>query len=91
MANGKFADISESSGPGILERHSSRGAAFGDYDNDGQVEVLVNNQNEPPSLLRQSSTNQNHWIILKLIGTRSNRSAIGARVSISSERAQASR
>lgn len=82
LGNGKFADISESSGPGILERHSSRGAAFGDYDNDGQVEVLVNNQNDPPSLLRQSSTNQNHWIILKLIGTRSNRSAIGARVSI---------
>lgn len=82
LANGKFADISESSGPGILERHSARGAAFGDYDNDGQVEIVVNNQNEPPSLLHQSSTNQNHWIILKLIGTRSNRSAIGARVSI---------
>ena len=48
----------------------------------GPVEVLVNNQNEPPSLLRQSSKNQNHWIILKLIGTHSNRSAIGARVSI---------
>ena len=83
LGNGRFADISETSGPGTLERHSSRGAAFGDYDNDGRVEVLVNNQNEPPSLLRQTSTNQNHWIILKLIGTRSNRSAIGARVSIS--------
>jgi enediyne biosynthesis protein E4 len=82
LGNGKFADISESSGPGILERHSARGAAFGDYDNDGNVEVLVNNQNEPPSLLRQSATNQNHWIILKLIGTRSNRSAIGARVTL---------
>jgi hypothetical protein len=82
LGNGKFLDISESSGPGILERHSSRGAAFGDFDNDGQVEVLVNNQNEPPSLLRQSSSNRNHWIMLKLIGTRSNRSAIGARVSI---------
>ena len=50
---GKFADISESAGPGILEKHSARGAAFGDYDNDGAVEVLVNNQNEPPSLLKQ--------------------------------------
>ena len=59
LGNGKFADISESSGPGILERHSSRGAAFGDYDNDGSVEVLVNNQNEPPSLLRQSSASEN--------------------------------
>lgn len=86
LGNGKFADISESSGPAILERHSSRGAAFGDYDNDGQIEVLVNNQNEPPSLLRQSSKNQNHWIILKLAGTRSNRSAIGARVSITADR-----
>jgi len=77
---GKFVDISESAGPGILEKHSARGAAFGDYDNDGAVEVLVNNQNEPPSLLRQSSKPAGNWILLKLEGVKSNRAAIGARV-----------
>ncbi|HUE00878.1 MAG TPA: CRTAC1 family protein [Bryobacteraceae bacterium] len=77
---GKFVDISESAGPGILERHCARGAAFGDYDNDGAVEVLVNNQNEPPSLLKQSTPPAGNWVLLKLVGVKSNRSAIGARV-----------
>jgi len=77
---GKFVDISESSGPGILEKHSARGAAFGDYDNDGAVEVLVNNQNETPTLLKQSTKPAGNWVLLKLEGVKSNRSAIGARV-----------
>ena len=55
LGNGKFEDISESAGPGVTARHSARGAAFGDFDNDGLVEVLVNNQNEPPSLLKQAT------------------------------------
>ena len=81
---GKFADISESAGPGILETHSSRGLAFADIDNDGSVEALVNNQNEAPSLLKLTAgRNGNHWIALKLEGVKSNRSAIGARVRIS--------
>jgi len=79
---GKFVDVSEESGPAFLEKHSSRGAAFGDYDNDGSVEVLINNQNDAPSLLRQSARVKNHWITLKLEGVRSNRSAIGARVRV---------
>ena len=80
---GKFADISESAGPGILEAHSSRGLAFADIDNDGSVEALVNNQNEPPSLLKLiAGRTRNHWIALKLEGVKSNRSAIGARVRI---------
>ena len=83
LGNGKFVEVSESAGPAILERHSSRGAAFGDIDNDGLIEVLINNQNEPPSLLKQSGRPGNHWIILKLSGTRSNRSGIGARVRLS--------
>jgi enediyne biosynthesis protein E4 len=77
-----FIDISESAGPAIMERHSSRGAAFADYDNDGNVEVLVNNQNEPPSLIRQPQTPSNHWITLRLEGVRANRSALGARVRV---------
>jgi hypothetical protein len=80
---GKFLDISESAGSGILEKHSARGAAFGDYDNDGAVEVLVNNQNEAPSLLKQSGKPAGNWTLLKLVGVRSNRSAIGARVRLS--------
>ena len=80
--NGKFEDVSESAGPGIAERHSSRGAAFGDYDNDGRVEVVVNNQNEAPSLLKQVTPVAGHWVVLKLSGTRANRSAIGAKVKL---------
>ena len=82
LANGKFRDISEHAGPAIIEKHSSRGAAFGDFDNDGAVEIAVNNQNEPPSLLKQSMNPPGHWVILKSIGTRSNRSGIGARVKL---------
>jgi hypothetical protein len=78
--NGTFADISERAGPGILERHAARGVAFGDYDNDGSVEVLINNQNEPPSLLKSARKPTGNWVTLKLEGTISNRSAIGARV-----------
>ena len=81
--NGKFKDISATSGAAFAELHSSRGAAFGDIDNDGAIEIAVNNQNEAPSLLKQSSNPPGHWTLLKLEGTRSNRSAIGAKVKIS--------
>jgi hypothetical protein len=69
----------------VLTPHSSRGCAFGDFDNDGDVDVLIMNMNEPPSLLRNEyisgpSRPGNNWIELKLIGVKSNRSAIGARV-----------
>jgi len=79
---GRFEDVSLAAGPALAELHSARGAAFGDIDNDGSVEVVVNNQNEPPSLLKQSTARSNHWIVLQLSGSRSNRSAIGARVRV---------
>ncbi len=82
LGDGKFADVSAAAGPGLAERHSARGAAFGDYDNDGAVEVLINNQNEPPSLLKQAANPANHWLLLKLSGRRSNRSALGANVRV---------
>ncbi|HEV3196514.1 MAG TPA: CRTAC1 family protein [Bryobacteraceae bacterium] len=82
LGGGKFADISESAGPGVLERHPARGAAFADYDNDGLIEVLINNQNEPPSLLKQAMRPANHWTLLQLTGRRSNRSGLGARVRV---------
>jgi hypothetical protein len=80
---GTFEDISEQAGPAILARHSARGLAIGDIDNDGTLEILANNQNEPPSLWKQSRPAAGHWLLLKLVGTRSNRSAIGARVTLS--------
>jgi hypothetical protein len=83
LANGKFKDVSATAGPAFAELHSSRGAAFGDIDNDGAIEIAVNNQNEAPSLFKQASNPPGHWVILKLEGTRSNRSAIGAKVKIS--------
>ena len=64
----------------MTDRHSSRGCAFGDFDNDGDIDILIVNMNEPPSLLRNDMRGQDHWIKVKLIGTKSNRSAIGARV-----------
>lgn len=80
LGNGKFADVSETSGPGILEKVSGRGCAFGDFDNDGDLDVVVNCVNDSPQLLRCDSPGTNRWIKLKCIGTKSNRSAIGARV-----------
>jgi hypothetical protein len=77
---GRFELVTESSGPGATTAHSSRGAAFGDYDNDGDVDVLVMNMNEPPSLLRNDYSGPNGWLSLKLEGTRSNRAGLGATV-----------
>jgi hypothetical protein len=70
----------ETAGPGIADAHCSRGCAFGDFDNDGDVDVLVVNLNEPPSLLRNDLRGKANWIKVKLDGVKSNRSAIGARV-----------
>jgi hypothetical protein len=77
-----FEDVSSKLGSGILERYSSRGAAFGDFDNDGDVDVLIMNMNDLPSLLRNDGGNKNNWIKIKLSGTKCNRTAIGARVRI---------
>jgi enediyne biosynthesis protein E4 len=82
LGNGKFKDVTAESGPGITEQYSSRGAAFGDYDNDGNVDVLILNMNDPPSLLHNQGEHRNNWIALKLVGTQCNRSAIGARVRV---------
>ena len=82
LPNGKYEDVSSQAGSGIAARHSSRGAAFGDFDNDGAIDVLVMNMDEPPSLLRNELRNQNHWVKVKLQGTKSNRSGIGATVRV---------
>jgi enediyne biosynthesis protein E4 len=80
LGNGSFEELGTVAGPAIRELHSSRGCAFGDFDNDGDLDILIVNLNEPPSLLRNEISGSNHWLKVKLIGTKSNRSAIGARV-----------
>ncbi len=64
----------------VAKPTSARGAAFGDFDNDGDVDVLVNPINDVPQLLRNESSGRNHWLVVKLVGTSSNRSGIGAEV-----------
>jgi hypothetical protein len=80
LGNGKFEEFIENAGPAIAAPHCSRGCAFGDFDNDGDVDVLIVNLNEPPSLLRNDVTGNYHWLKVKLVGVTSNRGAIGARV-----------
>ena len=80
LRNGTFAAIGNEGGPALAAHHCSRGCAFGDFDNDGDIDILVMNQNEAPSLLRNDAPPGNNWIKIRLEGTKSNRSAIGARV-----------
>jgi hypothetical protein len=82
LGNGRFKDVSAEMGPGVTERFSSRGAAFGDYDNDGGMDALILNMNDLPSLLHNVGGNKQNWIKLKLIGTKCNRTAIGARARV---------
>ena len=80
LGNGKFADVSLEAGPGIVEKVPGRGCAFGDFNNDGCIDVLVNCVNDVPQLLRCDSSLKNNWIKIKTVGVKSNRSGIGARV-----------
>jgi hypothetical protein len=82
LGNGKFGDITKTSGPGITTPASARGLAVADLWNDGRQEVVINDVSSPPMLLVNRVANSNHWIELALIGTKSNRSAIGARVTV---------
>jgi enediyne biosynthesis protein E4 len=80
LGDGRFEELIEEAGPGVSDVHASRGCGFGDFDNDGDIDVLVWNMNEPPSLLRNDLSGGGHWLKVSLIGVRTNRSAIGARV-----------
>src|SRR5215468_4122191 len=80
LRNGRFDDVSYDAGPGISVPVAARGCAFGDFDNDGDLDVVVNTVNDFPELLRCDSTTGNNWIKIKTVGTKSNRSGIGARL-----------
>lgn len=82
LGNGQFADVTASAGPGITEPNASRGCAFGDFDNDGDLDVAVNTNNGYPQLLRCDSKLKNNWLKIKVQGVKSNRTGIGARVKI---------
>jgi enediyne biosynthesis protein E4 len=80
LGNGRFEDVSAQAGAPIQLPSNGRGCAFGDFDNDGDVDIVINNMNDVPSLLRCDRKNRNHWIKIRPLGTQSNRSGIGARM-----------
>lgn len=80
LRNGRFADVSAQLGPPVTTPKAGRGAVFADFDNDGDVDVLVNNMHDTPDLFRLDQSGERHWVSVKLAGSQSNRSAIGALV-----------
>ena len=79
---GKFVDVSEQCGDGLQVKLSSRGAAFDDLDNDGDVDAVILNSRREPTILRNDSPGDNHWLQIRLRGTKTNRQGVGARVKV---------
>lgn len=85
QGNGKFVDVGRTAGPDFQLEAPHRGVAFGDLFNDGRIDAVVTVLNGPVKLLRNTSNTGNHWILLKLVGSKSNRMGIGAQIHITTE------
>jgi hypothetical protein len=81
-SDGTFTDVSEVTGITLLPTRVGRGAAFADYDNDGDVDIFIVNNHEKPALLRNDGGNRNNWLHVELIGTNANRNAVGAKIQV---------
>ena len=82
LGDGTFTEVSQVSGDGLEIKKVSRGASFGDYDDDGDLDIFVLNLNDHPTLLRNDGGNANNWLMVKTIGTESNKDGIGARIEV---------
>ena len=82
LGDGTFVEVSQLSGEGLGIKKVSRGASFGDYDDDGDLDIFVLNINDRPTLLHNDGGNENNWLMVKTIGTESNRDGIGARIEV---------
>jgi enediyne biosynthesis protein E4 len=82
LGNGMFQDVSRLAGEDFQGRGAHRGCAFADFDNDGRIDVVTTCLNEPAELFRNDSANEHHWLALRLIGVRSNRDGIGAKIKL---------
>jgi len=85
LGNGRFEDASTSAGPDFTRPAAHRGVAFGDLDNDGRIDAVVTVLNGPAKYFHNVSPGGNHWILLRLVGVKSNRMGLGARVTITAE------
>jgi len=85
MGDGTFQDVSSEAGSDFQQRNSHRGAAFADFDKDGKIDVVVSSLSSPAELWENMSPDENHWIVIRPVGTKSNRDGIGARIRIGNQ------